>query len=161
MTSIRGVVPIENEKRVNWNKIRAEYIGGGISQRKLAEKHGVPWRTLQDRAKREGWKDAMEKARAKAVVASCQKTAQAAADNATLAANIKRMGLEIIAGLFADYAENVRATEHRENSGGVTDIKRLRDLTAAYKDLTGDIVQSDTDNGLLQSLMALERGHHD
>ena len=158
-----GVIPIENAKRViDWNAIRAEYIGGGISQRKLAAKHGVSWRTLQDRAKREGWGDARETACAKSVLASCQKTAMAAADNATLAANIKRMGLQIIAGLFADYAENVTATEHRETKGKTTDIKRLRDLTAAYKDLTGDMVTGAAeDNALLRSLYDIERGLRD
>ena len=155
------MIPIENEKRVNWNKIRAEYIGGGTSYRALTEKYGVSFTVLKTRAKKEDWPGLRTQAEHKATIEATQRTAVAAADNATLAANIKRMGLEIIAGLFADYAENVRATEHRENSGGVTDIKRLRDLTAAYKDLTGDIVQSDTDNALLQSLMALERGHHD
>ncbi len=156
------MVPIENEKkRVNWHKIRAEYIGGGISQRKLADKYGVSWRTLQERAKREGWSEARETACAKAVSTSCQRVADTAADNATLAANIKRQGLEILAALFADYA-TVKATEHRESRQGVTDIKRLRDLTAAYKDLTGDIVANTAeDNALLQSLLALERGRND
>ena len=37
-----GVIHIGKEKkRVDWNAVHAEYIGGGISQRKLAEKYGV------------------------------------------------------------------------------------------------------------------------
>lgn len=154
------MIPIENAKRINWNKIRAEYIGGGTSYRALAEKHGVSFTVLKTRAKKEDWPGLRTQAEYKATTEATQKIAMAAADNATLAANIKRMGLEIIAGLFADYAE-VRATEHRETKGRTTDIKRLRDLTAAYKDLTGDIVQADTDNALLQSLLALERGRND
>ena len=143
---------------MNWNKIRAEYIGGGISYRQIAKKYGIPENTIFSRGKAEGWKSLRDKAESKGTAESIRKTAEYAADNATLAANIKRMGLEIIAGLFADYAENVRATDHRENSGGVTDIKRLRDLTAAYKDLTGDIVTNTAeDNALLQSLIQLER----
>ena len=92
---------------------------------------------------------------------SCQKAADAYTDNATLAANIKRKGLEILSGLFDDFV-NVRATEHRESKGGKTDIKRLRDLTAAYKDLTGDMVANNAaDNALLQSLFDIERGFRD
>ena len=41
----RGV--IQNETGVNWRKIKAEYIAGGISQRALSEKYGVPFGTLQ------------------------------------------------------------------------------------------------------------------
>ena len=41
-----GVIPIEETKRIDWNAIRAEYIGGGISQRKLAKKYGVSDTTL-------------------------------------------------------------------------------------------------------------------
>lgn len=41
----------------NWIKIRNEYINGNISYRKLAEKHGVSFSTLQNRAKAEKWYD--------------------------------------------------------------------------------------------------------
>lgn len=44
----------------NWKKIKAEYIRGGISQRKLAEKYGIHRSTLQGRIQREGW-DAQRK----------------------------------------------------------------------------------------------------
>lgn len=40
---------------MDWRKIRNEYLNGGISYRKLAEKHTVPYNTLKDRAIREGW----------------------------------------------------------------------------------------------------------
>lgn len=81
-----------------------------------------------------------------------QKTAEKVADNATLAADIRRKGLIILDGLFDDFAE-VRATERRESKQGVTDIKRLRDLTAAYKDLTDDMAKPDeNENPLLRSL---------
>ena len=62
-----------------------------------------------------------------------------AADNATLAADIKRKGLLLLDRLFDEF-ETVNATEHRDYKGrNLTDIKRLRDLTAAYKDLTDDM----------------------
>lgn len=40
---------------MDWNKIKAEYIAGGTSYRKLAEKHGVSFTTLTRTAKRENW----------------------------------------------------------------------------------------------------------
>ena len=39
----------------DWNKIKAEYIAGGTSYRKLAEKHGVSFNTLKTSAIEEQW----------------------------------------------------------------------------------------------------------
>lgn len=39
----------------DWIKIRSEYINGNISYRKLAEKHNIPFNTIQDRARKESW----------------------------------------------------------------------------------------------------------
>jgi hypothetical protein len=152
------VIPIGTEKkRIDWNAIRAEYSGGGISQRKLAEKHGISVDILLKRANREHWKDDREQASNRAAIRAQQKIAETAADNATLAADIKRKGLMLINRLFDAYA--AEATEHRDYKGrNVTDIKRLRDLTGAYKDLTGDILPGATaNNELLQSLLDMER----
>lgn len=41
----------------NWNKIKSEYLNSYISQRNLAEKHGIPYQTLRDRATKEKWFD--------------------------------------------------------------------------------------------------------
>ena len=40
---------------MDWKKIKAEYIAGGISYRKLAQKYGVSFNTLKTRAKEEQW----------------------------------------------------------------------------------------------------------
>lgn len=40
---------------MDWKRIKAEYIAGGTSYRKLAEKHNVPFGTLRRVAKQEGW----------------------------------------------------------------------------------------------------------
>ena len=152
----KGLVHIDTEKRVKWHQIRAEYISG-VSQRSLAEKYHVSRDTIARHCRLEKWTEKRKGAEADITQSIIQKTAEAAADNATIAANIKRKGLLLLERLFDDYAQHT-ATEHRESNGGIVDVKRLRDLTAAYKDLTGDIVQSDTDNALLQSLMDLERG---
>ena len=47
---------------MDWNKIKAEYIAGGTSYRKLAEKHGVSFNTLKDIAVRERWNDLKQQA---------------------------------------------------------------------------------------------------
>jgi hypothetical protein len=41
----------------DWNRIKAEYLKGGTSYRKLADKYGVSCRTIERRAKAEAWAD--------------------------------------------------------------------------------------------------------
>ena len=41
----------------DWAAIKEEYITGDIGLRSIAEKHGVSFNTIKDRAKREGWGD--------------------------------------------------------------------------------------------------------
>lgn len=132
------MIPI-GKKNPDWNRIKAEYVAGGISQRALADKYGIPFGTMQKRAVKGKWTEERTQAGEKVVEKVIQKTAKKTADNATLAADIKRKGLLILDRLFDEFA-NVKATEHRDYKGrNLTDIKRLRDLTAAYKDLTDDM----------------------
>lgn len=51
---------------MDWKKLKKEYIKGGISQRKLAEKHGVPYGTLRKVAEKEKWTELRAKAGEKA-----------------------------------------------------------------------------------------------
>lgn len=51
---------------MDWKKLKAEYIAGGTSYRKLAEKYGVPFGTLRKVAAKEKWTDLRNKAVAKA-----------------------------------------------------------------------------------------------
>lgn len=50
----------------DWNKIKAEYIAGGTSYRKLAEKYGVSRTTLERKAKDEKWSELRRQAEYKA-----------------------------------------------------------------------------------------------
>ena len=51
---------------MDWKRIKAEYIAGGTSYRKLAEKYGVSFSTLRKVAAKEKWTDLRNKAGAKA-----------------------------------------------------------------------------------------------
>lgn len=138
------VIPIDSEKRVNWNKVRADYING-MTLKGLAEKYGISFSSVQKRCIREKWTDTRKAAKIKVDEYVIQKTSEKVADNATLAADIKRKGLMLLNKLFDDYMQYT-VTEHRESKEpGTVDVKRLRDLTAAYKDLTEDIQSIGTD----------------
>lgn len=52
---------------MDWKKIKAEYIAGGTSYRKLAKKYSVSFSTLRNIAIREKWTDLREQARNKSV----------------------------------------------------------------------------------------------
>lgn len=54
------------ESAMDWNAIKSEYIAGGISYRKLAEKYGIPFGTFKRVALKEGWYDLREQAKQKA-----------------------------------------------------------------------------------------------
>lgn len=60
-------------RKVNWENIKTEYITSDISQRKLAEKYGVPYSTLRDRARKGAWFKDRKKSRQKVVSKSVQK----------------------------------------------------------------------------------------
>ena len=51
---------------MDWSKIKTEYVAGGISQKKLAEKHGIPFGTLRKVATKEKWTELRAKTVAKA-----------------------------------------------------------------------------------------------
>jgi transcriptional regulator of heat shock response len=53
----------ERRLSVDWNRIKAEYIAGGTSYRKLAKKYGVPFSNLKNIAIKEQWTQLREQAK--------------------------------------------------------------------------------------------------
>ena len=161
------VIPIEKEKRIDWNVIRAEYIGGGMSFRKLAEKYDISKDTVARKAKAEKWDVLRKKARDKAATKSIQKVANVAADNAVIAADIqgillRRLRDEILAmpdSIGSEMHQNITTNaydqekkESRRTDGGKR--YKLRDFTLAYKDLTEDMPK-EADTSTMEKLDAL------
>ena len=108
------------------------------------------------KANAEGWHQLRTKAESRSTAQAQQKTAEAAADNAVIAADIKKRLLLRLKRIEEKYPFD--ATEIRTHEGKSTVTFRIRDLTAAYKDLTEDIqAGSNATNELLQSLLDLER----
>ena len=106
-----------------------------------------------------------ERAMSKAQARVEQKIAEAAADNATVAARIKAKLLRKLEKELDSLPESI-GTETRQSviekekgrSKEATKVFKLRDLAAAYRDLTADMQMPDnTANPLLQSLLDLER----
>ena len=149
------MIPIgKEEKRINWHKIRAEYIAGA-SQRKLAEKYHVSRDTISLHSRREKWTEQREKAKTEVTQTIIQKTADKIADNATVAADLKKALLLRLKRIEEHYPMD--ATEVRTRIGNNVAVYRIRDLTAAYRDLTEDLQTASNGSELLQSLLELER----
>lgn len=65
---------------LNWTKIRNEYINGNISYRKLAEKHGISFNTLKDKAVAEKWFEKRKEQHNKIQTQTQQRTAEKLAE---------------------------------------------------------------------------------
>ena len=120
---------------VNWRKIKAEYIAGGISQRKLADKYGVSASNLMRRANREGWNKRREAAESKAIAKTVQrtaeKTAELASDNAVLLERVKTGLLKRLVCMVEEYPDT-NVAELRRKQNGALMIYRMKDIAAVY-----------------------------
>lgn len=119
---------IAKQGKPDWNAIRAEYIGGGISQRDLAQKYNVSETTLMKKANKEEWSKQRKEAESKSTAKAQQRTADAAAQNA--------VKLEKARGLLIDHV--LRAIEGMPKNGGThtrqsqTDKQTGRQMTIDY-----------------------------
>ena len=154
-------------KRIDWAAIRAEYIAGGISQRKLAAKYGVSDSTLTKKANAEKWEAQRKAAYNKGATKAQQKTADAAASNA--------VKLERARGLAIDRI--IRALEGMPEAGGThtrqyvqTGNKRmtvdydLLDIVNALEKLTRNDSTDTAGGEILHSIMDVlsrRRDEHD
>lgn len=147
------------DKRIDWNAIRAEYIAGGTSYRKLCSKYGVTLNMVQRRGKDENWQALKEEASNRSNTEAIQRTAEAAADNAAIAQRIRTKLLLRLEREIDSMPDTVGSDSHQSTSqrirgeNGNYTIKdayrayKLKDLTAAWKDLTGDLsIEDDTED---------------
>lgn len=124
---------------MNWRKIKAEYIAGGISQRALAEKHGISVRTIERRAQKEKWTKKRRDADGKAVEKVAEKTAEIVADNATLCEQIKTKLLQKLAVLVDQFPEKGAGELRKKEADGTELIYRMKDIAAIYESLSDKI----------------------
>lgn len=117
-------------KAVSWRKIKAEYIAGGISQQGLADKYGVPFGTLQKRARKEKWTAKRRSADEKAAEKVSEKTAEIVADNAVLLERAKTGLLKLVVSMIEEYPDAKAAEIKRKQSGAIVTY-RMKDIAAA------------------------------
>lgn len=105
---------------MDWKLIKAEYIAGGTSYRKLAEKYGITLAVLRNVAEREEWvklkAQVQHKTNTKLVESISTKNTERAVTIISVADKLLEKALEL--------AEM-----------GITDTQGLKHLTSALKDL--------------------------
>lgn len=121
----------------DWERIRAEYIAGGVSLRKLADKYGLNRGAVERKASAEKWSlsrgKTVEKVRQKTDVEIATRQAEAYAENADIAARIRMKLLERLEREIDALPESIGTRLSRDGKEC-----KLRDLTGAYLDLTRD-----------------------
>ena len=114
-----GIWGIQNDGEVvtvavDWLAIRNDYINGGGSYRKLAEKYGVSFAVLKDKAVDGKWTEAREqqanKIRTKAEQKAQKKISDALSDEAAAKARIGAKVIRMVENWIDKNAENAEDT---------------------------------------------------
>lgn len=112
---------------MDWKKIKAEYIAGGISYRKLAERYGVPFSTLKEHARREKWTELREKARHKADTNFANLMGEKQANRNAKIDDVADKLLDKIIGLL-DALEVVDSQSIKQCTSALKDIKDIKGI---------------------------------
>lgn len=117
---------------MDWSAIRAEYLEGNISQRALAEKHGVAYGALRQRAAQEGWRE-------------LKRGGGASGEDEEDLAIARRTRRKLLMRLedMADNLPREAVTEMKTQDDSAVMLFKLRDLTAAFKEVAGDLPKMD------------------
>ena len=113
---------------MDWKRIKAEYIAGGTSYRKLAEKYDVSFSTLRKVAAKEKWTELRNKAGAKADTKLVDTVSDKEADKATKINDVADKLLDKISTLI----DKVYDTKGIKNiSSALKDIKEIKGIKSA------------------------------
>lgn len=105
----------------NWDELKNEYISTKISLRKLSEKHGVPFSTIQKEAKRSGWNQLRNQVEVKQNQMITEQVATTRASNADKAMNIINKLMDKMEKSIAVIKDG--------------DVQSMKQLVGAMKDL--------------------------
>ena len=105
---------------MDWKRIKAEYIAGGTSLRKLAEKYGVSFSTIQKKSMEEKWSELRKKSR--------RKEEEKIIDS--VSSKEAKKAVDII-----DVADKLLVKVAEVMDTMVVDTQSLKQLTSALKDL--------------------------
>lgn len=110
---------------MDWQTIKAEYIAGGTSYRKLCEKYGVALTTLQRTAKREGWTALRQQAADKADAKMADEIGKRAAERSVKIIDVADKLLEKISETI-DKMDTIDSQSLKHFTSALKDIKDIK-----------------------------------
>ena len=116
---------------MDWNKLKAEYIKGGTSYRKLAEKHKANLSVLKRIAKEEDWVGLREQCKAKAATKIVEIESDRQAERMKRLLTVSDMLLDAVEDAVSKFrAEELilDRTALKSLSGTIKDIKDIQSL---------------------------------
>lgn len=115
----------------DWGAIKNEYITGKESLTKLSEKHKVPLRTIKDRSRKGKWVEERKKFRTDTAQKASQKTMKKEAKRLARLRDVA----EDVADLIWEDVEKLKELHRKRKSITPEDVKMIKDLTAALKNI--------------------------
>jgi transposase-like protein len=115
-------IKLKKENFVDLKKAKAEYIAGGISYKRLADKYGVSFSTIRRAAEKEKWTDLKAQAEQKSSTKIVESVASQEA---------KRVdGIQTVADMLLE-----KIKEGVADGTLIVDSQSIRQITASIKDL--------------------------
>ena len=118
----------EGRLSVDWNELKAEYIAGGTSYRKLAEKYKVKLSALRSVAEREKWVELKAQAQHKTDTKIVETVSDQNADKATKIIDVADKLLDKISTII-DTVQDTQGIKHI--SSALKDIKEIKGYKSA------------------------------
>lgn len=116
---------------MDWNKLKAEYIKGGTSYRKLAEKHKANLSVLKRIAKEEDWVGLREQCKAKAATKIVEIESDRQAERMKRLLTVSDMLLDAVEDAVSKFQAKellLDRTALKSLSGTIKDIKDIQSL---------------------------------
>lgn len=110
---------------VDWNKLKAEYIAGGTSYRKLAEKYDVSFAILRREAERGNWTKLKAQTKQKADTKIVNAVSQKIADKSVKINNVADKLLDKISETI-DELEGLDSLSIKQLASALKDIKDIK-----------------------------------
>lgn len=121
-----------------WTKIRAEWLKGGTTYQKLADKYGLKEKTIRNRAYKEGWSKQKGQIRDKMEAETRERVVRARVNHLErlIAANEALLeGLEKMAALIQDKPMEMLVDKQRTIKNAESFAKALQTAVATQRDL--------------------------
>ena len=116
---------------MDWKKLKREYIAGGISYRKLADKYGVSFSTLKEVAAKERWRDAKAKCQAEATTKIIEIESDKQAERMRRLLSVSDKLLEAVEDAVDKFQAGELLLEKgalKSLSGTIKDIKEIQNI---------------------------------